>query len=42
MKLSNSKAKMPFVESKRPDMAYIAKLLELCIETNLWANRGKV
>ena len=41
MKLSNSKAKMPFVESKRPDMAYIAKLLELCIETNLWANREK-
>lgn len=40
MKLSNSKTKMPFVESKRPDMDYIAKLLELCIETNLWANRG--
>ncbi|MEX1034766.1 MAG: DegT/DnrJ/EryC1/StrS family aminotransferase [Sneathiella sp.] len=40
MKLSNTMAKMPFVESKRSDMGYIAKLLEHCIETNLWANRG--
>lgn len=36
----SNKGKMPFVENKRPDMAYIASLLELCIESNMWANRG--
>ena len=40
MKLTDTKAKMPFVESKRPDMGNIAKLLEQCIESNMWANRG--
>ncbi|MCF8467852.1 MAG: DegT/DnrJ/EryC1/StrS family aminotransferase [Sneathiella sp.] len=39
-KISENPAKMPFVESKRPDMDYIAGLLEQCIQTNLWANRG--
>ncbi|WP_293950919.1 PLP-dependent aminotransferase family protein [Sneathiella sp.] len=37
---SSNKGKMPFVESKRPDMTYIAALLEHCIESNMWANRG--
>lgn len=40
MKLSDHNIKMPFVENKRPDMVYVAKLFEQCVETNMWANRG--
>src|SRR5690606_7773237 len=39
-KLFSNEGKMPFVENKHPDMAYITRLLDLCIETNMWANRG--
>jgi dTDP-4-amino-4,6-dideoxygalactose transaminase len=33
-------ARVPFVESKFPNMSFITELFEQCVESNLWANRG--